>query len=510
VTEGRGFDRTRAFEVAGRSPALPDLTAVDVVVSVTDPVDADTVTTYFDTVDLRLAERQITLRRTASGVDAGWDLRMRSEHGAATEVHTDLGSDDVVPGELVELVRASVRDRELVPVVALRTVRVERRLLDAGGRELARLGDDEVRGVRFTAGGAELSSWREVEIDLLGGGPELLDALAASLGGAGLTPVATSRLHRALGRVEPGVVDLRDEGRDVSVGAAIRERLGAEVATLLDRDSALRAARPGAVHELRVAARRLHGDLATWRPFLHATRTGAVRDELRWLGGVLGGVRDAEMLDARLPDTVRDLPDDMVVGPVLERVERELAERRGLAADGLAAALDSARYFALLDALDALVSDPPFTARAAEPAGEALARRFAQAIRRMERALAALDGPATAGGRATHLHEVRKAARRAGYAAEALEPRFGPQPRSLVQPMVDLQDVLGEHHDSAVTSLALRDIGSAARVAGESAFTYGILHGVERDRTEAAEQAFEESRQALNRHRGPDRGAAPR
>jgi CHAD domain-containing protein len=63
--------------------------------------------------------------------------------------------------------------------------------------------------------------------------------------------------------------------------------------------------------------------------------------------------------------------------------------------------------------------------------------------------------------------------------------------------MRSLQDVLGEHRDSVMAREALSDIGAVAHVAGESAFTYGILHGIERDRGEEAERAFEAARRSL-------------
>ena len=107
---------------------------------VTDPVETDIATTYFDTVDLRLAARQITVRAPPPAT-AG----LGSAHpGRRRPGHPRCGPS---PGprirpcrpELAELVRGSVRDKDLAPVASVRTVRVERRLLDADGRELARV-----------------------------------------------------------------------------------------------------------------------------------------------------------------------------------------------------------------------------------------------------------------------------------------------------------------------------------------------------------------------------------
>ena len=305
------------------------------------------------------------------------------------------------------------------------------------------------------------------------------------------------KLDRVLGHDHVSVIDLRKPPADGTVGALLATRLREGISLLIEQDWALRTDGPDAVHDMRVAVRRLRSDLAIWRPFLDPARTDPVRSELPWLGKLLGRLCDAEMLEARLVGSVRRLPADMVVGPVADRIERELQERRAVGAERLTTAIESVRYFALLDALESLSDDPPLSVRAEEAAEEALAARIAQTIVRFDRAAEALDAPASPEVRNDRLHEVRKATRRVRHAARATEPQFGRRARRLADRMTDLQDLLGERRDSVVARQALQDIGAAAHVAGESAFTYGILHGMERDRGEEAEQAFEAARGAL-------------
>jgi CHAD domain-containing protein len=40
----------------------------------------------------------------------------------------------------------------------------------------------------------------------------------------------------------------------------------------------------------------------------------------------------------------------------------------------------------------------------------------------------------------------------------------------------DLQELLGDHHDSVVARTVLLDLAAKARAAGEDTFTYGLLH----------------------------------
>jgi CHAD domain-containing protein len=497
VSEGLGLERTRNFAVVDRGFTLPDLTTVSPVATVTDPVEIDAATTYFDTVDLRLAARQITLRHRTAGERGAWDLRTSGDD-PAIEIRTDPEeTEPTVPAELTELVRGSVRDQDLVPVASVRTVRVERRLLDADGRELARIGDDQHHGLRFALGGADLTHWRELSVELLDGDHDLLAALSSSLHAAGLAPASAAKLDRVLGHDHSAVIDLRMHPLDGTVGGLVAGRLREGIALLVEQDWALRNDGHDALCDLRVVVHRLRSDLAIWRPYFDRERTDPVRPELSWLGGLLGRLWDAEMLDARLSGSVRSLPADMLVGPVAERVRRELQERTFVASERVTAAIESVRYCALLDSLEALSDDPPLSERAPETAAEALAARVAKTIIRFDRAAGSLDVPASAEVRNDRLHEVRKAARRVRYAAEAAEPQLGKRARRLAERMTELQDLLGDYRDSVVARQALQEIGAAAHVAGESAFTYGVLHGLERDRGEDAVRAFEAARIAL-------------
>jgi CHAD domain-containing protein len=77
--------------------------------------------------------------------------------------------------------------------------------------------------------------------------------------------------------------------------------------------------------------------------------------------------------------------------------------------------------------------------------------------------------------RDTRLHDARRAYKRARYAAEALAGLGGRPARRLAKRLGALQDVLGTHHDAVVTADLLRGMGMRAHLAGENAFTYGVL-----------------------------------
>ena len=82
------------------------------------------------------------------------------------------------------------------------------------------------------------------------------------------------------------------------------------------------------------------------------------------------------------------------------------------------------------------------------------------------------------------LHQARKAAKRARYAAEAMAPAIGKKARRFAKQMKAVQSVLGDHQDAVIARDIDRELGISAHLAGENAFSYGLLHG--RDTCDAA------------------------
>jgi CHAD domain-containing protein len=143
-----------------------------------------------------------------------------------------------------------------------------------------------------------------------------------------------------------------------------------------------------------------------------------------------------------------------------------------------------------------------FLEPAERPAADVLPRLVARARRRVLRLAEAADHTAGSDDDLA-LHEVRKAAKRARYAGEAVAHVFGEKATRFAASMEHLQEVLGEHQDSLVTQQVLRQLGVQAHLAGENGFTFGRLHGLEAGRAEHAEGAYAEALAAVT-------GKAPR
>jgi CHAD domain-containing protein len=269
-------------------------------------------------------------------------------------------------------------------------------------------------------------------------------------------------------------------GYSASAADVVLAYLRTHAATLVSLEPMVRADQPDAVHQMRVATRRLRATLRSFGEVIPREATATLDAELHWLGGVLGQVRDAEVLPSQLHDSLRPVPAELLIGPVHARVQGYYAPRHAAALAELVAALDSERHASLLAAVDRLTLDPPRGPRAADPARDvlpaAVRRAFRQARRRMRRARHTPAGPA----RDAALHQARKSARRARYAAEAATPAIGRPARHFSRQMKKVQSVIGGHHDSVLARQAARDLGIGAHLAGENAFSYGLLHELER------------------------------
>lgn len=479
----------RKYDV-DESVVVPPLHGLPGVRSVAQPVEHRLDATYFDTEDLALARARITLRRRTGGDDEGWHLKLPAGGDTRRELQFPLGDgpDGQVPAPLADRVRAYALERPLVPVATVRNRRVVRRLLGEDGAVLAELCDDHVDGTRLRPDEAE-QTWREWELELVDAAPDLLDAAEPVLVEAGARPAAgPSKLARVLDMATPA---RREPRKGTLADDLLVDYVAGQVARIRDHDGPVRDDAEDAVHQMRVATRRLRSVLATYRPVLRPGAAELLRAELKWLGGMLAAARDAEVLRARLLGLVDREPTDLVLGPVARRIETAMADRCETAREAVIEALDSDRYLALLAALDGFVDRPPASETARRPADEVLPgllQRDWKRLRRRARDVAGTD----VGDRDHALHELRKAAKRMRYAAEMAAPALGGPWPEVAERCEALQDLLGEHQDTVVSRDALRAVGVQAHLSGENGFTFGRLHALEQATAAEAERRYDD------------------
>jgi CHAD domain-containing protein len=229
-----------------------------------------------------------------------------------------------------------------------------------------------------------------------------------------------------------------------------------------------------AVHDARVATRRLRSDLVTLEPIL--APVDRLRDELGWIGGLLGAVRDLDVLIERLEVHARELPDPdrKAAAPILLAMRGDRRHQRGLLLEGLR----SDRYLYLVDELIDACRRPPTREGSGDGSARPVLRKVTRkAWRRTARAVDRLgDAPSDA-----ELHEIRKRAKRARYAAELGHGVFGKPGVRFARRLTDVQDTLGELHDTVVAEDRLRSL----QLPRDSAFVAGML--VDRERQARAD-----------------------
>lgn len=461
---------------------IPDLSGLAEVVG---PKDHQLVALYYDTPDLRLAARGVTLRRRRGGDDAGWHLKLPKAKGVRQEItHPLTRSVKVVPAELAELVRAYTRGAELQVVAELDTRRSVT-VLREGDTKLIEIADDRVKGTDRREGG-KVVRWREVEAELL---DESRQALLAKVGKrlrkAGATPSgAASKLAKVLEPTPPATAGTAPG----SAGETVVGYLASQVNALLSQDPRVRRAEDDAVHQMRVACRRLRSALKAFKAVVADTEQ--LQEELRWLGNVLGEARDLEVTRARFAKALAGLAPELVIGPIHTRLGSDLLHREQEAYGRIREALSGDRYYALLDALDELVAAPKLGKAAAKPALERLSAVAAANWERVTRAYDTAQAIEDPERREIAMHDVRKSAKRARYTAEALAPVLGKDMVRLAKLAEDIQEILGTHQDGVVAQETLAKEAEGARQAGEDTFTYGLLVGIERNTAERAHADF--------------------
>ena len=432
------------------------------------------VSTYYDTPDYRLARAGVTMRHRTTAGRHWWHVKL--PRGAARLEIERAGSPSRVPRDVERLLTAYTRTAPLAPIATLRTRRSGVRVRE-GGKPVAEVVLDSVA---VLDGRRIKRRFREVEVELIGDGdPENLARVVDTLRARGATESdGRPKVFRALGLdVSPGGPAPEPTTPIERVVAAMRVQL-----------EGLRAHDPGTrlgidpeeLHQMRVAVRRLRAILQVARPMLGGASVHAPREELAWLGGVLGGRRDVDVLHEHLRSELAALaPSDRRVGlRLLRRLERARTRSRA----ELLAALDSPRYLRLLDRLDEMIASPP------DVETEVSLRDLgARAFRSLRRAVDALpDAPSD-----EDLHAVRIKAKRARYATELATSEVGRPAERLGGRLKKLQEILGAHQDAVVAEVRLRELAGEASEP-RTGLVAGLLVERQRARRLAARAAFEE------------------
>jgi len=424
--------------------------------------------TYFDTGDWRIYRAGYSLRVRRKGTsrrqeatikllastDGAPGLRRRREISESLESADDLAA---APGPIGERLRALAGARKLESIFEVRTWRGAYKIsLDGNNVGEVALDDTEIP----LENGEEPVRLRRVEVELEPGALDSLDSFVQELReSCRLWPATASKYEAALfarGLTPPGPPEFGPTAVDASltVGqvafAVMREQFGVflshEPGTRLGED-------PEALHDMRVASRRMRAAMRIFKDAL-PVRSRKLRDELKWIAGVLGEVRDLDVQLEQLEGWVAEAsPEDR---EPLGELRGVLEEKREKARKSMLRALDSRRYERFVNSCsEFLQRGPSRRSKAArrpvlEVGPEILGRRYHKVKKAGDR----ISKDSTPG----EYHELRKKGKRLRYALEFHSDIYGKPAKDLTKSLKSLQDVLGGHQDAEVAIAQLREL----------------------------------------------------
>lgn len=203
-----------------------------------------------------------------------------------------------------------------------------------------------------------------------------------------------------------------------------------------------------AVHDARVAFRRLRGTLQGLGPLL-VSKHRPLTDHLRWLARELGDVRELQVTIERVVAALEWVP----AGPEESALLRVLEDARGFALVRAMTALSDPRLVELKAALEGLL-----VGRKAQPdlTPESVQTEIGAALERLLRSLSGLDGLDAEG-----LHEIRKHTKQARALVRGLtgsQRVFPPGAGAgrVLRRLDELSDQLGHHQDAISAAVLLR------------------------------------------------------
>ncbi|MCZ3386216.1 MAG: CYTH and CHAD domain-containing protein, partial [Actinomycetia bacterium] len=439
---------------------------------------------YYDTDDFRLARSRVTLRRRTGGSDSGWHLKLppvdlNAEAREEVVLPLSAGRPGRVPHALAGRVVALTGGRALLPLATQKTRRTPYVVCTQSGAPGVEIVDDLVA---ITEGSQAGTEYREVEVEVIGSA-ELLEPVAAVLTAAGAEPSASqSKGIRALvgDATLPSLIEIGDRPRPKDpASAAVAHHLRTQVSAIIKQDQRLRRHLPDAVHQYRVAARRLRSVLKAFAPLVDDAWARELRSELGWIASVLSQSRDREVLEARLIDAVKALPPDVDAAAALVAIQRHLEAELAEANASIELAIASPRYGALMSGLHTAAVDPPTTTLASGKASDVLPplaqaswNKLAKQGRRLHNELDGHDD---------HWHRTRITAKRARYTVEACVPVFGGPAKKFAKQLQYVTELLGEHQDAAIAAELVQQLAERSRGA-RTPFALGVLYAQQRSR----------------------------
>ena len=485
---------------------------------------------YFDSKDRFLRDHGLTLRvrhdgekrvQTIKSADPGVGLFERSEWEQAIEDdQPDIsGVKDTALGQIL----TDEVGKELKPVFETRIERTAYHLNGNGADIILAIDEGQILAPDSS------QPVSEIELELRQGNPsdlfkiarDILDIVPAHLEFKSKPERGYDLVDKTASGAETGydpeLVSGTSAGRAFAlIGRACLRHLVANVPAMLGRNEI-------ALHQMRVALRRLRAAMSLFSPLTSDGRLEAIKTELRWLAQELGPARD---LDTLLSEVIKPLRKQHANEPGFASISNMFTRKRLMSYRHAQEAVQSARFRSLvLDTTEWVeagpwtTSDDPLKRAYREMpieiyAAEQLSHRRKQ-IRRRGRRIGELN--------AEQLHRLRIQVKKGRYAVDFFSGIYAGKKsakhgKKIKSALMQLQNSLGRLNDIVTHKALFSDIianrakGLSEEQSRHRAFAAGLIIG---DQQAQVQKWLDRARKAYGRFdsakpfwKSPGRGIA--
>lgn len=420
---------------------------------------------YLDTFDWSLRRNKLSLRYRISNGQAMYTLKSLGamEEGIAKRMETEVPLDGPVDGpaevpakRIRKLIDGLIFPRKLLEHIQVSTDRRRYQILSPEGAKIELAFDASSFSLRGLHPKQRTQRLHEMEAEILRGPAASLESLALSLSAAfGYSPSSASKFEVAFERLK---LALPSKKAPEKLKVRLEDRLDLAVRKILtDQFQRFREQLPGVrqdidtefVHQARVATRRMRSALRLFRDAIPERTATSLAEELKWLGGKFGTVRD---LDVFLLNLTRFKPQIKRFPAKRKKAFDDWIEKhRRAPLKSLQEALQSSRYKTLERRFTQFLERPiparPRAPLALKPVREVaplvITEKFEAAIQQGQKVLAK--------PKLKQFHALRIQMKKLRYALEFMAPAYEGALTPFIERTVEIQDCLGELQDTVFT-----------------------------------------------------------
>jgi len=236
--------------------------------------------------------------------------------------------------------------------------------------------------------------------------------------------------------------------------------LDEQLNALLEEEQRIRTnADVDAVHDMRVASRRLRAGLRAFSAFLNPGIV-ALEPQIKWIFSLLGDVRDfdicIQLLNAQTLDGALHTVEDVAAA---------LREARNSEFNKLREALDSSRYHELVQELRKELHKGPQSSNTLS--GTPMLAAAPDIVSHEFRVMQETGQDLEPGADPVGFHKLRKRAKRFRYTLEFVKPLYKKRCKKMIDSLKDLQQMLGDRQDQIMFADRVEALAQKGRPAAE-------------------------------------------